>query len=93
VIDRNENKEETHPYKKLREIEERKDWVREREGEERWGKRVEMFKFWLVRIQKLDYRSVRSSKPNLAISYKMNSNWGWNHEINIRVYGIILGKM
>jgi len=25
VIDRNENKEETHPYKKLREIEERKD--------------------------------------------------------------------
>jgi hypothetical protein len=35
VIDRNENKEETHPYKKLREIEERKDWVREREGEER----------------------------------------------------------
>jgi hypothetical protein len=28
---------------------------------------------------------VRSSKPNLEISYEMDNNWGWNHEIDARV--------
>lgn len=49
------------------------------------GKKGKHGIFWLVWVRRLDYHSVRSFKPNLAISYEMDNNWGWNHEINAKV--------
>jgi len=49
--------------------------------------------FELVEIRRLDYHLIRSSKPNLEISYEMDNNWGGINEINAKVYGKNLGEM
>ena len=48
-------------------------------------KREKHGRFQQVGAQIFNYQLVRSSKPNLEISYEMDNNWGWNHEIDARV--------
>jgi len=79
--------------KKNKERSKRKKIELDKEGDEKRGKREKHGIFWMVRVWRLDYHLVKSSKLNLAISYEMDSKWGWNHEIDLRVWSEILEKI